>query len=229
MTRFQEPSAKKFHLSVGGGLRVAGPAAGKITDAFNNSGFGGTVGGWFGPVTYPTDHGTPVYWNLSGEYSITDNLRLGLSWSSNPTNEIGGRDRESENTHAQSYALICTYVPSPVDPSFAARSEFGITAGFSYNVMNVGGSISTYSYSGVNQSPTVISQANNTLGFLLRLLYLAFALIWVPFIIATPLIYDRRGNFFEQFSLVSGALIAFAQPQKSNPKLRPGSSWITSI
>jgi uncharacterized membrane protein YphA (DoxX/SURF4 family) len=37
--------------------------------------------------------------------------------------------------------------------------------------------------------------------------YLIFALLWVPRIVAEPLVYDRWGNFFEQFSLVSGALI----------------------
>jgi uncharacterized membrane protein YphA (DoxX/SURF4 family) len=41
-------------------------------------------------------------------------------------------------------------------------------------------------------------------------LYLSFASLWVPHIIATPRIYDRWGNFFEQFSLVSGALIVYA-------------------
>lgn len=41
-------------------------------------------------------------------------------------------------------------------------------------------------------------------------LYLVFALLWVPDIVATPRIYDRWGNFFEQFSLVSGALIVYA-------------------
>jgi uncharacterized membrane protein YphA (DoxX/SURF4 family) len=41
-------------------------------------------------------------------------------------------------------------------------------------------------------------------------LYLIFALLWVPQIVATPQVYDRWGNFFEQFSLVSGALIVCA-------------------
>jgi len=41
-------------------------------------------------------------------------------------------------------------------------------------------------------------------------MYLIFALLWVPHIVATPQIYDRWGNFFEQFSLVSGALIVYA-------------------
>jgi uncharacterized membrane protein YphA (DoxX/SURF4 family) len=40
--------------------------------------------------------------------------------------------------------------------------------------------------------------------------FFIFALLWVPLIFKTPLIYDRWGNFFEQFSLVSGALIVYA-------------------
>jgi len=32
----------------------------------------------------------------------------------------------------------------------------------------------------------------------------------VPRIVAEPLVYDRWGNFFEQFSLISGALIVYA-------------------
>jgi uncharacterized membrane protein YphA (DoxX/SURF4 family) len=42
-------------------------------------------------------------------------------------------------------------------------------------------------------------------------IYLFFALMWVPFIVAEPRSYDRWGNFFEQFSLVSGALIVYAE------------------
>ncbi|MGB7728106.1 MAG: hypothetical protein WBL50_08750 [Candidatus Acidiferrum sp.] len=41
-------------------------------------------------------------------------------------------------------------------------------------------------------------------------LYFVFALLWVPFIAAEPRVFDRWGNFFEQFSLVSGALIVYA-------------------
>lgn len=40
-------------------------------------------------------------------------------------------------------------------------------------------------------------------------MYLVFALLWVPYIVATPQIYDRWGNFFEQFSLVAGGLIVY--------------------
>lgn len=43
--------------------------------------------------------------------------------------------------------------------------------------------------------------------FALGVIYLAFALLWIPHIVAEPKVYDRYGNFFEQFSLVSGAMI----------------------
>jgi len=41
--------------------------------------------------------------------------------------------------------------------------------------------------------------------------YLVFVLQCVPRIIATPQIYNSWGNFFEQFSLVTGAAIAYAR------------------
>jgi uncharacterized membrane protein YphA (DoxX/SURF4 family) len=44
----------------------------------------------------------------------------------------------------------------------------------------------------------------------LFVIYLSFALLWVPTILQAPTVYDGWGNFFEQFSLVSGALIAYA-------------------
>jgi uncharacterized membrane protein YphA (DoxX/SURF4 family) len=46
-------------------------------------------------------------------------------------------------------------------------------------------------------------------------MYLIFALLWIPFIVATPKIYDRWGNFFEQFSIVSGALIVYASSDRN--------------
>jgi uncharacterized membrane protein YphA (DoxX/SURF4 family) len=45
--------------------------------------------------------------------------------------------------------------------------------------------------------------------FALGCLYLIFALLWVPRIVAEPRVFDRWGNFFEQFSIVSGALIVY--------------------
>ncbi len=40
---------------------------------------------------------------------------------------------------------------------------------------------------------------------------LAFALLCVPEIVATPQIYNSWGNFFEQFALVTGAAIEYAR------------------
>jgi hypothetical protein len=41
--------------------------------------------------------------------------------------------------------------------------------------------------------------------------YLVFALLCLPGIVAKPLIYNSWGNFFEQFSLVTGAAIVYAR------------------
>src|ERR1700676_1981405 len=41
--------------------------------------------------------------------------------------------------------------------------------------------------------------------------YLVFALLCVPGIVAAPQIYNSWGNFFEQFSLVTGAAIVYAR------------------
>jgi hypothetical protein len=49
--------------------------------------------------------------------------------------------------------------------------------------------------------------------------YLFFALLCVPGIVATPRVYNSWGNFFEQFSLVTGAAIICA---------RLSSSWLSS-
>jgi len=48
-------------------------------------------------------------------------------------------------------------------------------------------------------------------------MYLIFALLGLPFIIEHPLVYNGFGNFFEQFSLVSGALIVYACSGSSVP------------
>jgi uncharacterized membrane protein YphA (DoxX/SURF4 family) len=44
----------------------------------------------------------------------------------------------------------------------------------------------------------------------LAALWFIFALLGVPYIIKHPLVYNEYGNFFEQFSFVSGALIIYA-------------------
>lgn len=53
--------------------------------------------------------------------------------------------------------------------------------------------------------------------FVLGAIYLIFALLWVPHIITSPRVYDRWGNFFEQFSLVSGAMVAYAMLDHDKP------------
>jgi hypothetical protein len=45
----------------------------------------------------------------------------------------------------------------------------------------------------------------------LAAVYLVFALLCVPGIVTTPQIYNSWGNFFEQFSLVTGAAIVYAR------------------
>ncbi len=47
-------------------------------------------------------------------------------------------------------------------------------------------------------------------------IYLIFAFTWVPIIVTEPATYDRWGNFFEQFSLVSGALIVYATSARAD-------------
>jgi uncharacterized membrane protein YphA (DoxX/SURF4 family) len=49
-------------------------------------------------------------------------------------------------------------------------------------------------------------------------IFLTFALLWVPRIATEPLVYDRWGNFFEQFSIVSGALIVYASFSRSSER-----------
>ncbi len=46
--------------------------------------------------------------------------------------------------------------------------------------------------------------------------FLIFALLWVPRIVAQPFVYDGWGNFFEQFSQVAGALIVYARFNRSD-------------
>ena len=57
--------------------------------------------------------------------------------------------------------------------------------------------------------------------FSLGSIYSIFALLSVPEIIARPLTYNSWGNFFEQFSLVSGTLIIFGAPGPDNGEGAP--------
>jgi hypothetical protein len=51
----------------------------------------------------------------------------------------------------------------------------------------------------------------NTGAVVLGAVYLVFALLCVPRIAAAPQIYDRWGNFFEQFALVTGGSLIYAR------------------
>jgi uncharacterized membrane protein YphA (DoxX/SURF4 family) len=53
-------------------------------------------------------------------------------------------------------------------------------------------------------------------------IYLAFALLGVPLIIEHPLVYTSFGNFFEQFSYVSGALILYGCSGSIAPARKTG-------
>lgn len=51
----------------------------------------------------------------------------------------------------------------------------------------------------------------------LGIVYLVFALFWLPVFIAKPQVYGNLGSFFEQFSLVCAALIVYAAFSSGNP------------
>jgi hypothetical protein len=53
--------------------------------------------------------------------------------------------------------------------------------------------------------------------------YLSFSLLYVPYIIDAPLTFNSWGNFFEQFSLVCGALIVYASFNRGNSE--PAAGW----
>ena len=52
-------------------------------------------------------------------------------------------------------------------------------------------------------------------------IYFVFALLSLPLIVASPLTYDGWGNFFEQFSLVSGALVVYGATSPAKHKGAP--------
>lgn len=51
----------------------------------------------------------------------------------------------------------------------------------------------------------------------LGVVYLFYALRWIPGIVHEPVVFDRWGNFFEQFSLVCGAAIVYASAARGAP------------
>jgi hypothetical protein len=61
-------------------------------------------------------------------------------------------------------------------------------------------------------------QTAKTGAAVLGAIYLVFALQCVPRIVATPRIYNSWGNFFEQFSLLTGAAIVYARLSSARPR-----------
>jgi hypothetical protein len=61
-------------------------------------------------------------------------------------------------------------------------------------------------------------QTAKTGAAVLGAIYLVFALQCVPRIVATPRIYNSWGNFFEQFSLLTGAAIVYARLSSAWPR-----------
>jgi hypothetical protein len=88
----------------------------------------------------------------------------------------------------------------------SARLVTFLTERSSYTLRLLSRSLAAWRFNGPEPRESALS-----LGFI----YLVFALLWVPHIVAEPRVFDRWGNFFEQFSLVSGALIVYASP---NPR-----------
>ena len=58
---------------------------------------------------------------------------------------------------------------------------------------------------------------------MLGAIYLVFALLWIPIIAAKPAVYDGWGNFFEQFSLVSAALVIYGTAKGHNSE---SAAWL---
>ena len=166
-----EPSTARFHLSVSEAVLLSGSASNNMIGAFNSSGFGGTVVGWFGPTTYPVDYSNSFSWNVAGEYSITDHLQLGLARSNFPQQEIHGKDEEYEYANGISYSVMCGYVLFPAAPLFASRSEFAIAAGVSYNSLSVDGTMSSIFGSAYLQNPISFAVNKNVLGLHARASY----------------------------------------------------------
>jgi uncharacterized membrane protein YphA (DoxX/SURF4 family) len=52
--------------------------------------------------------------------------------------------------------------------------------------------------------------------------FLFFALMWMPRVAKEPLVYDRWGNVFEQLSIVSGAIVAYAMLSSRGPERGAG-------
>lgn len=137
------PRNARFHLFFGGGWIITS-ANNDISDAFNESGFGGQENGWFGPIYYPIDNSSPLGWRLSADYSISGHWRLGLEWGRIAEQEISGKYSAEEWANRSSLALCLHYLPSPVGILFLHRWEFAVSGGVSYNWLSVKGAVNQF-------------------------------------------------------------------------------------
>jgi hypothetical protein len=162
-----EPARTRFHLSVGFGWVTTG-ANDNIVKAFNASGFGGTSGGFFGPITYPINVSSKFSWNIGAAYSITDRLRLGLDWEKLPQQEVTGKDYELEHANATFVNLYAEFVVAPVDPLLISRFEFAIGAGVSYSRLSVSSHISALFGAAYGENPSIVEVNKTVPGVNLR-------------------------------------------------------------
>ncbi|MDE3059022.1 MAG: hypothetical protein KGJ59_13810 [Bacteroidota bacterium] len=175
------PSPKKFHFYFSGALVGTG-ASSDISSAFNASGFGGTVNGWFGSIHYPVDEGdAPFVWNYGAEYNLTDKFRLGLAWNKTSEQKIVGctlvawnkfgridENDEVEQARATFLYFFMDYVTTPVDPMLTSRWEFAIGAGLGYSEMSVDGDLDSHYGSEQQGSPSYYAVSKNAVGINLR-------------------------------------------------------------
>ncbi len=166
-TALYDPSPRKFHVSLGGGW-MKSRTNNDIIDAFNASGFGGTVGGWFGPTDYPVDHSSPFTWNLGADYNLTNQFRLGLVRKKISEQEIRGKDFEVEYARATSINFFADYIIFPIDPLLLSRFEFAIGAGVSYNWLSVDGRVSSIFGFAYGENPNVFAVNKEVVGVNLR-------------------------------------------------------------
>lgn len=59
---------------------------------------------------------------------------------------------------------------------------------------------------------------------ILGAVYLVFALLWLPIIVGKPAVFDGWGNFFEQFSLVSAALVIYGTAESRSSE---SAAWLS--
>lgn len=148
---------------------MASSINGNLVDAFNASGFGGTVSGFLGPVDYPVNNSTTFTWNVAAEYNVADQLRIGLERMVVSKQEVDGNDDEVEHAGAASMRLFAEYLLIPVDPQLLSRYELAIGAGVSCNWLSVDGSISSYYGSAFGETPSLFAADKTVAGAVLRM------------------------------------------------------------